>query len=185
MPGFYTRKGDDGSTGVLGEGRVTKFDLRMEALGALDEANAALGLARLNLLGDTYPPVLLRVQRNLYQVMTETAATPENAAKFQKINQAEVDWLEEQIATLETITPIPREFIIPGDSPASAYLDLARTIVRRAERRMAELFVRGEILNEQLLHYLNRLSSLLFVLELHQISLAGASQPTLAKGNSA
>jgi cob(I)alamin adenosyltransferase len=166
MSPFYTRTGDEGTTGLLGEGRVPKFDLRIEALGALDEATAALGLARATVTAPRIGPLLLDVQRDLYHLMAEVGATPENAEKFRKIDEKRVGWLEEQTDAIEKIVEMPREFILPGETPSSAALSLARTVVRRAERRVVELFHAEKLGNLALLAYLNRLSSLCFVLEL-------------------
>jgi len=178
---FYTRKGDDGYTGVLGEGRIPKEHPRTEALGAIDEATSALGLARASARAPKIAPIILQVQRDLYRLMAEVAATPENVEKFRAITEAKVTWVEEQTDSLSRDVRIPGEFIIPGDTQASAALDLARTIVRRAERKVAELYHIGEIDNAQVLNYLNRLSSLCFVLELYEDQFEGQS-PTLAKG---
>ena len=180
---FFTGKGDDGTTGMLGEGRVQKYDRRMEALGALDEANAALGLAR-SMMGDLpETAMVLEIQRQLYQLMAEIATTPENAARFRKIDEESVLMLENQIAALSKRIVMPSEFIVPGDSPASAAFSLARTVVRRAERRVVELVDDGTVANRALMAYLNRLSSLLFVLELFILRQTGRQKPTLAKGD--
>jgi cob(I)alamin adenosyltransferase len=180
MP-FYTRTGDDGYTGLLGEGRLTKFDLIMEGLGSLDEANAALGFARSVSRAPGAAAILLRVQRDLYGIMAELAATPENLEKFRSVGEDRVTWLEEQMDQLDKIVLVPKEFIIPGDSLPGAALDLARTVVRRAERRLAELIHVGTLANSILLKYLNRLSTLIFVLELQENQQAGVISPTLAK----
>jgi cob(I)alamin adenosyltransferase len=182
MPSFYSCSGDDGTTGLLGEGRIAKFDLLPETLGTLDEANAAIGLSRVHCIRSESNALLIAIQRHLYGIMSEVAATPENASLFHKIGKSQVEWLESQISKLENEVKIPSEFILPGDSLSGAALDLARTIVRRAERRMAELLNRGDISNLDLLRYLNRLSSLLFVLELSENQAAGKEKPTLAKG---
>ncbi len=166
MSPFYTRTGDEGTTGLLGEGRVPKFALRIEALGALDEATAALGLARASATASKIRPLLLDAQRDLYHLMAEVGATPENAEKFRKIDENRVRWLEEQTDAIEKVVEVPREFIIPGETQPSAALSLARTLVRRAERRVVELFHAGGLENIALIAYLNRLSSLCFVLEL-------------------
>lgn len=180
---FFTGKGDDGTTGMLGEGRVQKYDRRMEALGALDEANAALGLAR-SLMGDLpETAMVLEIQRQLYQLMAEIAATPENAARFRTIDEESVLMLENQIAALSKRIVMPSEFIVPGDSPASAAFSLARTVVRRAERRVVELVDCGLVANRLLMAFLNRLSSLLFVLEIDILQQTGQQRPTLAKGD--
>ena len=181
MPSFYSRAGDDGTTGLLGEGRVPKYDLRLEVLGTIDEATAAIGLARVHCQAPESNDLLIKIQRELYLLMGEVAATPKNAEKFHAIDEQNVAWLEECTALLEQQVEMPREFILPGDTLAGAALDLARTIVRRSERRVAELLQRGGISNPELLRYLNRLSSLIFVLELRENQVAGRDKPTLAK----
>jgi cob(I)alamin adenosyltransferase len=178
---FYTRSGDDGYTGLLGEGRVAKEDLRLEALGAVDEANAALGVARAHARSPEGPGLLLHIQRDLYGLMAELAATPQNAQRFHSIDSEKVTWLETQVDTLSRIVEVPREFIVPGDIVEGAFLDLARTVVRRAERRVVDLFRRGDVANPELLRYLNRLSSLCFVLELRENQIVGNKKITLAK----
>lgn len=182
MTRFYTRTGDDGFTGLLGGGRVPKYHPRPEAVGTIDEATAALGLARATCLESRSKEIILAAQRDLYNLMAEVSATPENASRFRVIDEKRVDWLEEQTDSLNEIVKMPQEFIIPGDSHAGAALALARTIVRRAERQVASLLHSGEIENPELLRYLNRLSSLCFVLELMENQAAGAKSPTLAKG---
>jgi cob(I)alamin adenosyltransferase len=183
MTNFYTRTGDDGTTGLLGEGRARKDAPRLEAVGAIDEANAALGVARAACQSPQCPEIILTAQRDLYGLMAEVAATPENAARFQSIDAGRVLWLEERIAALEGQVEPTREFIVPGDTPAGAALDLARAVIRRAERRLTSLHLDGEIENPELLRYLNRLSSLCFVLELLENQQAGKDKPTLAKGD--
>ncbi|HSO28050.1 MAG TPA: cob(I)yrinic acid a,c-diamide adenosyltransferase [Anaerolineales bacterium] len=182
MTQFYTRKGDDGYTGLLGEGRVPKHDLRPEAVGAIDEASAALGWARAHSQAALSPEILISIQRDLYGLMAEIAATPENAARFRTIGAERLAWLEAQIELVSSQTVIPTEFILPGDTRAGAAMALARTVVRRAERRVAELFLGNQIENRFLLQYINRLSSLLFILELLENQAAGYEKPTLAKG---
>ena len=166
MSNFYTRKGDDGTTGLLGEGRLPKYHPRIEAVGALDEATAALGLARSFVQNADLVPLLLQTQRDLYGLMAEVAATPENAEKFRSIDATRVNWLEKETGTLSVTVEMPKEFILPGETQGSGALALARTIVRRAERRVAELLDAGELENQELLRYLNRLSSLCFMMEL-------------------
>ena len=181
MTRFYTRTGDDGFTGLLGEERVPKYHPRTEAIGTIDEASAALGIARASCLAELSAPIILKVQRDLYNVMAEVAATPENATRFRTIDASYVSWLEDQTDKLGDLVTLPTEFILPGDSQAGAVLALARTIIRRAERSVAQLLHHGEIQNAELLHYLNRLSSLCFALELLENQAAGKSKPTLAK----
>ena len=166
MSKFYTAKGDDGTTGLLGEGRLPKYHPRMEAIGSLDEATAALGLARSLVQNAALQPILLQTQRDLYGLMAEVAATPGNAAQFRSIDKARVAWLEKETDALEAKVEVPKEFILPGETKGSGALALARTVVRRAERRVAELFHTNEIENPELVPYLNRLSSLCFLLEL-------------------
>jgi cob(I)alamin adenosyltransferase len=182
MTKFYTRTGDDGTTGLLGEGRTRKDSPRLEAVGAIDEANAALGVARAACLAPSSPDIILAAQRDLYGLMAEVAATPENAARFRVIDGERVTWLEDQVAALESQVEPTGEFIVPGDTQAGAALDLARAIVRRAERRVTGLHLDGELENPEIQRYLNRLSSLCFVLELLETQQSGAAKPTLAKG---
>lgn len=181
MTKFYTTSGDDGYTGLLGDSRVPKYHPRPEAVGTLDETSAALGAARAFSQSKQSRSILIETQRDLYHLMAEVSATPENAARFRKIDRAKITWLEKQIDRIAAQVTLPEEFIVPGDSQAGALLALARTVTRRAERRIAELFHSGEIENPELLRYLNRLSSLCFVLELLENQEAGAQDLTLAK----
>lgn len=181
MSPLFTRTGDDGTTGLLGEGRLPKFHTRMETLGTLDEASAALGLARALCQAPQTRTILLDVQRDLYSLMAEVAATPENAEHFRTLDIRRVTWLESQLDALSATVPIPDGFILSGDSSPGAALSLGRAIVRRAERRVAELLDKGEVSNHILIQYLNRLSSLCFTLELLENQHAG-QKTTLAKG---
>ncbi len=182
MKSFYTRKGDDGYTGLLKEGRVPKNHPIPEAEGALDEASAALGVARAACEGHPSAETILIIQRDLYSIMAEIAASPDHAAEFRKVNSSRVSWLETQIELLNAQVNLPKDFIVPGDSPAGAALALARTIVRRAERQVAGLVHSKVVENLDLLRYLNRLSSLCFVLELSENQIWGNATPTLARG---
>jgi cob(I)alamin adenosyltransferase len=181
MAAFYTRSGDDGFTGRLGKGRVPKHHLVIEAIGDVDEASAMLGLARAQTEDQKISNLLLHVQRDLYNLMAAVSATKENAAKFQSIDEERLKWLEAEIDSLSNSVEIPNEFIVPGDSILGAVFAVGRSIVRRAERKVAELFLAGEIENPLLLSYLNRLSSLCFVLELRENQLSEAGLQTLAK----
>jgi cob(I)alamin adenosyltransferase len=181
MAKFYTGTGDDGTTGLLGEGRVPKQHPIPETVGTVDEATAALGMARAACQAEQSAEILLAVQRDLYHLMAELAATPENAPRFRQIDCGRVGWLEKQIDELEKVVEMPREFIVPGDSLSGAALALARTVVRRAERRVALLLHDGMAENVELLRYLNRLSSLCFVLELLENQAQGKRKSTLAK----
>ena len=181
MSAFYTRRGDDGTTGLLGEGRVPKHDLIMETLGTVDEATAALGLARAVCSTAEAPDWILQIQRHLYGLMAEIAATQENVERFRSVSGSQVMWLEDLAEVAGKKAPAPKEFIVPGDTVAGAALDVARTIVRRAERRLSELAETGWIKNPDLLRYLNRLSSFLFALEIYENQAASGGSPTLAK----
>ncbi len=178
---FYTGKGDDGTTGLLGEGRVEKYDLRMECLGTLDELSASLGLARSLMSDSQHTGTIVKLQRALYTLMAEVAATGENVEKFSKISDDSVAELEGLIDHLAMGMDTPGGFIIPGDLPASAAISVSRAITRRAERRVTELFNRGDIRNAAILRYLNRLSSFLFVLEIKLVQEAPGVSLTFAR----
>ncbi len=178
---LYTRTGDDGYTNLLGEGRVAKYMPQPEAYGTVDEASAAMGVARAAAASDLTRSILLTAQRDLYRLMSELAASQQAAARFRFIDAGRVRWLEDQIEAVTAQITWPREFIVPGDSAPGAWLDLARAIVRRAERLVVHLLHDGLIENPELCRYLNRLSSLLFALELRENALAGAAAPTLAR----
>jgi cob(I)alamin adenosyltransferase len=173
--------GDDGTTGLLGEGRVKKYHPRPEAFGAVDEAQAALGVARAAIHDQETPDVILQVQRDLYHLMAEMAATREAAPKFRMINAGRVQWLEAQTDAYGERLSLPSEFTVSGDTAAGAALDMARTIVRRAERQTVRLFDEGMVDNRELIRYLNRLSALLFVLSRYEDSRGGQGSVTLAK----
>lgn len=166
MAKVTTRGGDQGYTGLLGSERVPKYDRRVEALGLIDEATSALGLARASATEERVRAVILRQQQLLYQLMAELAATPAAAGKLHlnRIGAAEVRELEEISDTLKRDVEIGNRFIIPGESIEGAALDLARTIVRRAERYVVHLAHDGEVANPEILRYLNRLSDTLFIL---------------------
>ena len=181
MPDFYTRAGDDGFTGLLGSERVPKYDPRPEAYGTLDEASAVLGLARSLSRSAETGAALLSVQGDLYHIMTEIAASGDESARFAHLPAERVAWLEKEIEGFGTRIEIPKEFVVAGDSTAGAALDLARTVVRRGERLVARLHHSGEAPNPDVLRYLNRLSSLCFVLALWENRVAGVARPTLAR----
>ena len=180
MPPLYTRRGDEGETGLLGEGRVPKDDVRIEACGAVDSASSALGLARALAGTDATRAAVLVAQDDLYRLMAELAAPPETAERFRAIDGGRVGWLEEQIASFEGLVEVPRAFVVPGDTPGGAAMDLARTAVRGAERRVVALRAAQGLANPHLLAYLNRLSSLCFVLALWEDHQGGAPQARLA-----
>jgi cob(I)alamin adenosyltransferase len=177
---WYTARGDDGTTGLLGKGRVPKHHPQPEAFGAVDEASSFIGFAR-SLVQDTrVNEVLLQVQRHCYGLMAELAASPEAQAQFRQIGPEQISWLEAQTDAFGAQVELPREFVVPGDTAVDGALDVARTAVRRAERRVSFLLSEGVVENKALLGYLNRLSSLLFVLGRYMAAQSGHA-PTLAK----
>lgn len=160
---FYTRKGDQGYTDLLG-GRVSKDSPRPETFGTIDEATSAIGLARALATSARTKAILLDVQRDLYLMMAELAFTPDMQQQRYHITAEHVARIERETDQIHDEHPLPPHFIVPGDTVPGAALDVARTVVRRAERLAVGLARSGEIDNEQILAYLNRLSSLLFIL---------------------
>jgi len=163
---IYTRGGDKGKTS-LGDGtRVAKADPRVDAYGTVDEANAAVGLARLHTAGDAaMDAMLMRLQNDLFDLGADlcTPAKPdEDPAMVLRISQAQVDRLEAEIDAMNADLAPLKSFVLPGGTPAAAYLHLARTIVRRAERLIAAAAAQGGA-SPLALAYANRLSDHLFV----------------------
>ena len=160
---IYTRTGDDGETSLVDGRRVAKSSRRPSAFGEVDEANSVIGLARLHSRDDADADAMLgRIQNDLFDLGADLA-TPESDSPALRITNEQVTRLEKEIdamnASLEPLT----SFILPGGSQASAWLHLARTVVRRAERRMTELSSE-EVVSEPAMRYVNRLSDHLFVL---------------------
>ena len=164
----FNKRGDKGETSLLFGGRVPKSDLRCEAYGALDEAISSLGVARNHVKKSKTREVILQVQKELFDVNAELATKPEDyerfVSHFKPITEEMAGGLEEMINEIEAEVEVPKAFIIPGANLASASLDVSRAIVRRAERRAVILKEKGEIENDAILHYLNRLADLLFIL---------------------
>jgi cob(I)alamin adenosyltransferase len=165
---IYTRGGDDGTTGLLYGGRVDKSDLRTEAYGTTDEAVAALGMARVFIADSLLADLVLRLQRELFVVGAELATAVENAPKLKpgqtKTTAAMVDDLEALIDEYTAKIRMPEEFIVPGESRGSSFLDYARTVVRRAERHTVAMDRAGLLADREAVRYLNRLADLVFVL---------------------
>ena len=175
-----TRKGDDGTTGLLyGGDRISKDDLRAEAYGTIDETVAALGLARAQLglkdrLGvlsagfGELPELLLRLQRELFVAGAELATNPDAWDRLEdgrtRVSAEMVEGLDSLLRDVEGHIDMPHEFVVPGETPTSAAIELARTTLRRAERRAVTLGREGLIPGPHLLPYLNRLADLLWVL---------------------
>ncbi len=160
MPKIYTKTGDGGETGLFGGGRVPKDDPRVEAYGTLDEASSALGLLAAHLEGDL-TGVIRTIQRALFDIGAELA-TPQ-PGRVAAVTADAVSALEELIDRWEEELAPLRQFILPGGSAPAAVCHLARSLVRRAERRTVTLG-RSTPINPQILRYLNRLSDCLFVL---------------------
>lgn len=165
---IYTRTGDNGTTGLVAGPRRKKSDLRVESYGEVDEANSCIGLARQQ-LGDhpALDSMLMRIQNDLFDLGADLAA-PETGKKLDyeplRIVQAQVDRLEQEIDLLNADLEPLRSFVLPGGTPASAALHLARTVARRAERRIVALQdVEGETVSTAAVAYINRLSDFLFV----------------------
>ena len=165
MAKVTTGTGDTGYTGLLGEQRVPKYDPRPDTFGTVDEATSALGLARALSSDTEVKQIIYKVQQELYLLMGELATPPENYEKMGlRMTTEHVQRLEQVENALKEEVEIPNKFIIPGDSPDGAALDLARTIIRRAERMAVKLLHDGVIQNGEVVRYLNRLSDLIFIL---------------------
>ncbi|MBI2855451.1 MAG: cob(I)yrinic acid a,c-diamide adenosyltransferase [Chloroflexi bacterium] len=168
MPRIYTRRGDEGETGLLYGGRVSKSDPRCEAYGTVDEAVSALGLARSLTRSERLRDIIKDVQQELFTLGAELATDPGQYSRlvehFGVVTQEMVTRLEGLIDELEKEIALPRAFIIPGASAASGALDLGRSILRRAERRVVALKEQGLLPNPLVLQYLNRLADLAFVM---------------------
>lgn len=162
---IYTKTGDDGRTGILGSGRLYKDDLRIEAYGTVDELNAALGVARSLGLDEAADSLVGRLQHELF-VLGSALADPNPEGPYHSAIQDEHGVaLEQVIDDLETDLPPLTQFILPGGAAPAAQIHLARTVCRRAERRVIALARQpGEAVPSALIVYLNRLSDLLFVL---------------------
>lgn len=165
---IYTKTGDEGKTDLFFGGRVSKNDLRCEAYGETDSSVSAMGLARA-LCADPKVKLILRdLQNQLFTIGAELATLPENYSKmkehYKTTSPETVKALERTIDELESKVDLPPSFIIPGASPGSAALDLARSNLRSAERRIIDLDGEGILVNKEILSYINRLSDLLFML---------------------
>ena len=163
---IYTRTGDDGTTSLGSGDRRKKYDLRVDAYGTLDEVNAVLGLVRLHTAADpALDRALGRIQNDLFDVEADLCLAEKGPGGARlTVTDAQVDWLEGEIDRLNADLAPLRSFILPGGSPASAYMHLARTVCRRAERIMVALMDQpGEEVSGPSLKYVNRLSDYLFV----------------------
>jgi cob(I)alamin adenosyltransferase len=177
---FFTRRGDEGYTDLLGGGRIAKEEVRIAVLGDIDEATSSIGLARALAQREDTKAALLHVQKDLYLLMADVATVEGKMAGQQRLTDDNVQQLEALIRNFEQMITLPKEFVAPGDTVAGAMLDVARTVVRRAERTVTLLYHHGEGANNTMTTYLNRLSSLLFGLARYEDSVAGAT-PTISK----
>ncbi len=168
MAEIYTRLGDDGSTGLLFGGRVSKSDPLIDAVGTLDESVAALGLARASCAEPALAECILEVQRGIFVAAADLAANPHARAHLvpgtSLVTEQMVQRIEEIIDRRVAARPLRTVFLVPGATHASAALDLSRTVVRRAERMVVRLLQVGQCRSPLVLTYLNRISDLLYVL---------------------
>lgn len=177
---LYTGKGDEGYTSLLGPERIPKYDLRPEVYGTVDEATSFMGVVRADPATSALTKeLILVVQRDLWIVMAELAA-PAEAQLPARVTAERTAWLEAQVDRLDLEIPPLKDFVIPGDTTSSAWLDVARTVVRRAERGAARLWHEKYLENSEVLRYLNRLSSLLFTLARYE-EFVHRGRSTLAK----
>jgi cob(I)alamin adenosyltransferase len=170
MVKIYTKKGDDGSTSLWYGGRVPKHHGRTEAYGTLDEACSQLGVARA-LCGPgqgELAAAILRLQDDIFIAGAELATAPEAAGRLEdgvsRTTEAMVAELEELIDRYMSEVELPPQFVIPGGNQLSATLDVARTVVRRAERRISALAEEGELASETVIHFVNRASDLVYAM---------------------
>lgn len=165
---IYTRKGDDGTTGLLFGGRVSKADIRPNAYGAVDTAISAMGMARALSASERVKYVLLKCQHEMFTVATEVATDPDHYDRliehFLPVTGKMVKRLEGWIDEIKAEIELPPQFIVPGASAASGAMDLARSLTRDAERRIVALDQYEPLRNAAVLRYVNRLSDLLFIL---------------------
>jgi cob(I)alamin adenosyltransferase len=175
---IYTRTGDDGSTSLGNRQRVAKDDLRVEAFGSVDEANALVGLALAQKLSDPLAQLLTPIQNELFHLGSDLAF-PQDAGKqmaVPRIRQGHIDSLEKLIDELNESLGALENFILPGGSLGAATLQLARTVCRRAERNLVSLAAKEEV-SPLALTYLNRLSDALFVMARYENQQKGVDEP--------
>jgi cob(I)alamin adenosyltransferase len=161
----FSTKGDKGETSLLGGQRVPKYDARPDTYGTLDEASSALGVARATTGNRKIKDIILGVQKELLIMGAELSTLPDDVKMLtRRIGEGDVQRLEGFIDELQNEVQLKNEFIYPGETPVSAQIDVGRTIIRRAERKAARLKADGQIDNENIHKYLNRLADMLFVL---------------------
>ncbi|MGC6535421.1 MAG: cob(I)yrinic acid a,c-diamide adenosyltransferase [Parvibaculales bacterium] len=161
---IYTRSGDDGTTALADGARRPKHDARIACYGAVDEANAALGMARLHLSAQADLDALIgRLQNDLFDLGADLATPETDQFEALRISPKQVQRLEDEIDTLNADIPPLDSFILPGGSAAAAHLHLARTLIRRAERLLSAALEKGDSFSEPARQFINRASDLLFV----------------------
>jgi len=178
---LFTGKGDNGTTDLLGE-RVGKNDARIGLIGVLDETTSFIGLGRAQAKSEQTKTWLEEFQRDLYKIMAELAFTDELRPETFVIHHDRVERLEELTDAITAELDLPPHFILPGDTVPGAALDVARTVVRRAEREAVQLLETGVITNHEIVAFLNRLSSFLFAAARYEDHAAGVT-PLKAKGD--
>lgn len=177
MGKIYTKTGDDGTTGLVGGTRVKKFDARLEAYGTIDELNAAVGVIRSCDIPDTISSVLIEIQNRLFNIGSRLASDKKGDKITEKlsITEAHIAFLEKAIDEMDKDLPKLRQFILPGGDFASAYCHVARTVCRRAERRILAFADSGTI-QPEIVKYINRLSDFLFVLARKMAAISGVHE---------
>lgn len=171
---LFNKKGDEGYTSMLYGQRIRKSDPRPETYGTLDEANSTLGFARALSKDERVKEIIYKVQEMLFVIGGELATDPKDYVKLKKkIGEDDVKELQNLIEEMEDKVKLPKSFIIPGASLVSASLDMARTIIRRGERRAVRLKEDNLLLNDKILAYLNRSADLIFILARYEESLDG------------
>jgi len=176
---FYTGTGDQGTTDLLGD-RVSKNEPIIEVLGTLDEATSSIGNGRAHASSAELRAWLMETQHDLYRILAELAFTDEIRPDSYHFGADRVVWLEQITDEIGSRVELPPHFVLPGDTLPGAALDVARTVVRRAERRAVDLMSIGKLGNQEIIRYLNRLSSLLFIAARYEDHLAGV-ESTKAK----
>jgi cob(I)alamin adenosyltransferase len=160
-----TKKGDKGKTGLLDNTQVNKFDLRPEAYGSLDEAAAFLGLVRAKTDLDDIKEIMWTIQNHIYLINSELACPPSSFHLLKNIlGEKHLNVIEEKSKVVEKNLNLPRKFVLYGQTEISAYLDIARTVIRRTERRVVELDNTDPLNNKNIIAYLNRISDTLYLL---------------------
>jgi cob(I)alamin adenosyltransferase len=177
----FTGLGDAGITSLIGEGRFAKSNYIFEVLGSIDELSAVIGSSKASIPDLAIKQQLSDIQVTLYKIMTELSYTDQSKLKNPLLNSDHIMTLEDIIIKISSSVPIPAGFILPGDSLQAGYIDIARTITRKVERRIVELDGMDSIQNKLIMQYINRLSTYFFMLEIQILHDQGLIKPTMAK----